>query len=59
MDTKRIYRLCRQEGLKVPKRSENAEAWTPAVMPVIAGELRVKATWTWNVAFDRTVSGSL
>lgn len=58
MNRKRIWRLCRQEGLKVPQKRHKKRRLGSSGN----GILRQRATrrnrvWAWDFIFDRTAGG--
>ena len=59
VNAKRVQRLCRQEGLKVPqkRRKQRALGASANACHVRRAE-RQDHVWTWDFAFDRTESGT-
>lgn len=59
VNTKRIYRLWRQEGLKVPKKKRKRRGLGTSGNACHCRRAEHKDhVWTWDFVFDRTVSGS-
>ena len=59
VNTKRIYRLWRQEGLKVPKRKRKRRNLGTSSNACHCRRAEHKDhVWTWDFVFDRTVSGT-
>jgi putative transposase len=56
---KRIYRLWRQEGLKVPRKKRKRRSWGLSENACHCRRAERKDhVWTWDFVFDRTTSGS-
>jgi putative transposase len=59
VNTKRIYRLWRQEGLKVPKRKRKRRSLGMSGNACHCRRAEYRDhVWTWDFVFDRTTSGS-
>lgn len=59
VNTKRIYRLWRQEGLKVPKKKRKRRSLGTSSNACHCRRAEYNDhVWTWDFVFDRTVSGS-
>jgi transposase InsO family protein len=59
VNTKRVYRLWRQEGLKVPKRKRKRRSLGTSRNACHCRRAEHQDhVWTWDFAFDRTTSGS-
>jgi transposase InsO family protein len=56
---KRIYRLWRQEGLKVPRKKRKRRSLGSSVNACHCRRAELQDhVWTWDFVFDRTTSGS-
>ena len=59
VNTKRIYRLWRQEGLKVPKKKRKRRSLgTSSNACHCRRAEHTDHVWTWDFVFDRTTSGN-
>jgi len=59
VNSKRVLRLCRKEGLKVRKkvRKNRPPGASRNACPITRAERR-NPVWAWDFAFDRTASGT-
>ena len=59
VNVKRVYRLWRQEGLKVPSKTRKRRGWgTSANACHVRRAEHKDHVWTWDFVFDRTSSGT-
>lgn len=60
VNSKRIHRLCRSEGLKVPQtvRNKRAIGVSANACDVRKAE-QMNHMWTWDFVFDRTTNGTM
>src|SRR5205085_3036651 len=55
----RVYRLCRREGLKVPRKKRKRRSLGMSVNGCQLGRAEHQDhVWCWDFVFDRTTSGS-
>jgi putative transposase len=59
VNVKRVYRLWRREGLKVPRKTRKRRGWgTSANACHVRRAEHQDHVWTWDFVFDRTSSGT-
>ena len=59
VNVKRVYRLWRREGLKVPRKTRKRRGWgTSANACHVRRAGHQDHVWTWDFVFDRTSSGT-
>ena len=58
VNRKRVYRLWRQEGLKVPQKQHKSDDWdTATIVPHRRKAEHMDHVWTWDFIHDRTTEG--